>query len=186
MDDQNIPVEISDYFARATIALALASSQGDNPLVLVNDAFCRLTGYSAEDVVGRNCRFLQRDAENGEAKRQIHAFLQQDRQANVRTSILNFRKDGKPFVNLLYMSKLRGQSGEVRFLFASQYDVSRSQPDRLAAYDSELGGTLARLSPALAESGLALEGSLMVVANSAATIAQAKLTLADLNVADES
>ena len=179
-----IPTELNDYFVRANIALALASAAEDNPLVLVNRSFCQLTGYEVDEVVGRNCRFLQHDSDNQEARHRIHAFLRHPKQDTVRTSILNFRKDGRPFINLLYMSKLRARSGEVRFIFASQYDVSRSQPEKLASYDEELGSTLSRLSPALAESGMALDGSLMVIANTAATIAQAKLTLADLSTVD--
>lgn len=179
-----IPAELNEYFERATIALALASANGDNPLVLVNRAFSQLTGYDASEVVGRNCRFLQHEAENEDAKARIHAFLRHPQQDTVRSSIVNFRKDGQPFINLLYMSKLRERSGKVRFIFASQYDVSRSHPDRLAQYDEHLSAALSRLSPALAESGLALEGSLMVIANTASTIAQAKLTLADLQTVD--
>jgi hypothetical protein len=111
----------------------------------------------------------------------IRAFLSDDAQASVRTAILNFRKDGAPFVNLLYMSKLRALTGEVRYIFASQFDVSRTQPDRLAAYDTALGQTIARLAPVVAESGIAVEGTLITIANTAATIAQAKMTLADLD-----
>ena len=56
-----------------------------------------------------------------------------------------------------------------------------AQPERLSAYDAELGRTLGRLTPILAESGMVLEGSLTAIANTAATIAQAKLTLSDLD-----
>jgi len=178
---QNIPAELVQYFEASHIALALAAATDDNPLMLVNEPFRRLTGYDDEDVIGRNCRLLQRDADNREAREKIRAFLDSGRHASVRTPIVNFRKDGKPFVNLLYMSKLTTLSGEVRFLFASQFDVSRSQPELLSAYDSELGRTLSRLGPALAESGMIIEGSLMTIANTVATVAQAKLTLADLD-----
>ncbi|MGH1570672.1 PAS domain-containing protein [Methylobacterium sp. P31] len=147
----------------------------------MNGPFHQLTGYASAEVVGRNCRLLQRGAENRAARAKIHTFLDNDRVDSVRTPILNFRKDGRPFVNLLYMSKLKALSGEVRFLFASQFDVSRSQPELLSAYDVELGRTLSRLSPTLAESGMVIEGSLMTIANTVATVAQAKLTLADLD-----
>jgi PAS domain S-box-containing protein len=178
---QDIPIELKSYFESSHIALALAAVGNDNPLLLVNAPFHRLTGYEGADVVGRNCRVLQRDAENPEARAKIRAFLENDRLGAVRTTIVNFRKDGRPFVNLLYMSKLKALSGEVRFLFASQFDVSRSQPELLSAYDAELGRTLSRLSPTLAESGIVIEGSLMTIANTVATVAQAKLTLADLD-----
>lgn len=176
-----VPDELGRYFEQAHIALALAGVSDDNPLLLVNEPFHKLTGYDAAEVVGRNCRLLQGDAENREAREKIHAFLRSDGPSAVRTNILNFRKDGRPFVNLLYMSKLRALSGEVRFLFASQFDISRSQPELLAAYDAELAQTLSRLRPTLAESGIVVEGSLKAIANTVATVAQAKLTLADLD-----
>jgi PAS domain S-box-containing protein len=178
---QDIPGDLRRYFEGAHIALALADATGDNPLLIVSEPFRALTGYSDEDVIGRNCRVLQRDARNEEARAKIHAFLEGGQKASVRTPIVNFRKDGRPFVNLLYMSKLTALSGEVRFLFASQFDVSRSQPELLSAYDAELTRTLSRLGPTLAESGMVIEGSLMTIANSVATVAQAKLTLSDLD-----
>ncbi|MCJ2012410.1 PAS domain-containing protein [Methylobacterium sp. J-076] len=181
MHRQDIPAELQRYFEASNIALALADITEDNPLLLVNEPFRALTGYEDKDVLGRNCRMLQRDAANEQPRAKIRAFLEGGRQASVRTTILNFRKDGRPFVNLLYMSKLKSLSGEVRFLFASQFDVSRSQPELLSAYDAELGQTISRLGPALAESGIVIEGSLMTIANSLATVAQAKLTLADLD-----
>ncbi|MBE9607065.1 PAS domain-containing protein [Acetobacteraceae bacterium H6797] len=178
---RNIPDQIQDYFERSRIALALASAADDNPLLLVNGHFRQLTGYLDEDVIGKNCRMLQRDAENTEARQRINDFLRHEKDTNVRTSIINFRKDGQPFVNLLYMSKLRRADGTVDFIFASQFDVSRSQPELLLRYDQELSETLSRLKPALADNGIMLEGSLLTIANTAALVAQAKITLADLD-----
>ncbi|AXJ94570.1 MULTISPECIES: PAS domain-containing protein [unclassified Sphingomonas] len=177
----DVPQHLRDFFDRSHIALALAAAEGDHPLLLVNGPFRALTGYDDQDVIGRNCRMLQGDATNDEPRARIHAFLGKDGDASVRTLLVNFRKDGSPFVNLLYMSKLRALGGGVRYVFASQFDVSRSQPDLLADYDATLGQTLRTLTPVLAESGIVLEGSLMTIANTAATVAQAKLTLSDLD-----
>lgn len=179
MTSDPIPHPLRDYFERATIALALARAGHDHPLVLVNGGFRRLTGYEPAEVIGRNCRMLQREAGNAAAREAIHAFLRQDGMPSLRTPIVNFRKDGTPFVNLLTMSKLRGPDGLIRFIFASQFDVSRSQPALLADYEGALSRTLTQLSPVLAESGIVVEGSLLAIANTASLIAQAKLTLAD-------
>ncbi|MGW8135764.1 PAS domain-containing protein [Sphingomonas zeae] len=181
MYDIQVPSHLAVYLDRSPIALALADARNDNPLIFINHGFRELTGYTSEDMIGRNCRMLQRDADNSDARDRIREFLANDRQLNVRTMLINFRKDGSPFVNLLYMSKLRQLGGEMPYIFASQFDVSRSQPERLSAYDAELGHTLGRLTPILAESGMVLEGSLTAIANTAATIAQAKLTLSDLD-----
>lgn len=103
----DLPNELQSFLLQSRVALALASPDGDCPLLLVNDRFSALTGFSSGEVVGRNCRFLQRDAPNVEAKARIHEFFDTARQENVRVDLVNFRKDGTPFINLLFMSKLR-------------------------------------------------------------------------------
>lgn len=182
-DVPDLPRPLTEYLEASRVALAVASADGDNPLLFVNPAFCTLTGYSPADVVGRNCRMLQRDAPNLEARERIHEFLSRDRQPNVRVPIVNFRKDGTPFVNLLYMSRLSGADRTVRYIFASQFDVSRSQPEKLADYDADLAATLGKLEPIVGDAGMVVEGTLLAIANSAATIAQAKMMLSDLESA---
>ena len=180
-DDFFVPEPVRVFFENSPVALALASPAGDTPLVLVNGGFRTLTGYAPSDVVGENCRLLQRDARNEEARAQLRTFLADDTAANVRTTIVNFTKDGTPFINLLYMSRLRSLAGETRYIFASQFDVSRAHPERLQEYERDLGQTLTQLRPLVAESGIIVEGTLTTIANTAITIAQAKLTLADLD-----
>lgn len=183
-DFMEAPAQLSRYFAASSVALSLAAADGDNELLLVNAPFERLTGYTPADVVGRNCRLLQRDTHAGmnrQARADIHRFLANDRVPNVRSVMINVAKDGTPFVNLLYMSKLRDLDGQVRFLFGSQFDISRTQPDRLAQYDDVLTRTLARMDPLMTERGLVIEGSLLTIANSAAIIAQARYTLSRLD-----
>lgn len=175
-----LPKALREYFEQSRVALALASAEGDNHLVLVSPAFSRLTGYEPADVVGRNCRLLQRDAANVEARARLREFLARPSQPNVRTPIVNFRKDGMPFVNLLYMSRLRSIDGKAGYIFASQFDVSRSQPEMLADYDEQLTATLGRLVPIAGDAGIVVEGTLLTIANSAAIVAQAKMMLAGL------
>jgi PAS domain S-box-containing protein len=181
VQELNVPDDLKIFIEGSPVALALALPDGDHPLALVNPRFSELTGYSHAELVGRNCRLLQRDADDRDARAKLRAFLEDDAAPSVRTPILNFKKDGTPFVNLLYMSRLRSLSGPTRFIFASQYDVSRAQPERLQDYDQALGQTLTRLTPIAAESGIIVEGTLTTIAHSATTIAHAKLTLADLD-----
>ena len=178
-----LPKALVEYFEQSRVALALASAEGDNPLVLVSPSFSRLTGYEPADVVGRNCRMLQRDAANVEPRTRLREFLARPTQPNVRTPIVNFRKDGTPFVNLLYMSRLRALDGSDGYIFASQFDVSRSQPELLAEYDGQLAATLRRLAPIASDAGIVVEGTLLTIANSAAIVAQAKMMLAGLESA---
>jgi PAS domain S-box-containing protein len=184
MQDIEIEPALKNFFGNSSIALALASAERDNPLVLASKQFYALTGYDSTDVMGRNCRFLQQRpdgeyASNDDAKRKLHAFIHCE-DANVRTPIVNFRKDGRPFVNLLFMSKLKAANGKVRYIIASQFDVSRTHPDLLQAYDDALGDTLAKLKPLLDGHNVMVEGTLATIANSTSTIAQAKLALAEM------
>lgn len=180
---QDLPHDLEAFLSASHIALAIASPQGDCPLLLVNEKFSALTGFSNAEVVGQNCRFLQRDADNTEALARIHTFFAMPDQANVRTDLVNFRKDGTPFVNLLYMSKLRNRDGSVRYIFASQFDISRARADLLADYENALETTLTRLRPIMSETGAIVDGSLITMANSATMIAQAKLMLSTLTEA---
>ena len=175
-----LPQPLIDYFRQSRVALALASAEGDHNLLLVSAPFCPLSGYTPADVIGRNCRMLQRDAPNVEPRARLREFLERPNQPNVRTPIVNFRKDGTPFVNLLYMSRLRSTDGQTRYFFASQFDVSRSQPDLLADYEEQLTSTIGRLVPIAGDAGIVVEGTLLTIANSAAIVAQAKMMLADL------
>ncbi len=180
---------LRDFFENSTVALALADAGGDNELVLVNQQFRALTGYDDADVIGKNCRMLQHggtgeSALNEDARAKIHLFLSRQGAASVRTPIINFRKDGKPFVNLLFMSKLTSSS-DVQYIFASQFDISRTRPDLLDKYNAELGNTLAGIQPMLEGHNVIIEGSLATIASSATTIAQAKLTLAQLEKNDQ-
>ncbi|MEG8038292.1 PAS domain-containing protein [Sphingomonas sp. LR60] len=176
----DLPAALLDYLRPSRVALAIASAEGDNHLLAVSDRFFALTGYDPDELIGRNCRLLQKTAANEEPRARLREFLGNPAQENVRTLIVNFRKDGTPFVNLLYMSRLRSMGGKPSYIFASQFDVSRSQPDLLSDYDQELGQTLRRMTPIASEAGIVVEGTLLTIANSAATVAQAKMMLAAL------
>ena len=94
----------------------------DNPIVFCNPAFQQMTGYTFEDIKGKNCRFLQGPKTDKEAVGQIRTAIED--KADVSVDILNYRKDGSTFWNALYISPVSNDKGEVQFFFASQLDVS--------------------------------------------------------------
>lgn len=96
--------------------------QPNNPIVLANQAFLNLTGYSAEEVIGRNCRFLQGEGTSQETVAEIRRALAERR--DFTTDILNYRKDGSPFWNELHVSAVLDDAGELLYFFASQADVT--------------------------------------------------------------
>ena len=94
----------------------------DNPIVFANDAFQRLTGYDRDELMGRNCRFLQGSQTDQDTIRRLREAVETG--TDISVDILNYRKDGTSFWNALYLSPVRDDAGRIRFFFASQLDVT--------------------------------------------------------------
>ena len=110
----------------------------DNPIVLANQAFLDLTGYTADEVVGRNCRFLQGPDTAKSAIENIRRGLAKG-QHFVEVELLNYRKDGSSFWNQLLISPVHDDKGSVIYYFASQKDASSMRLAReLAATEKAL------------------------------------------------
>ncbi|EUB98349.1 signal transduction histidine kinase [Rhizobium sp. CF080] len=116
--------ELSAFaFQRTRMPMVVSDArQSDFPIVLANDAFLDLTGYSADEILGRNCRLLQGEATSRTALAQIRAAITQQREATIE--ILNYKKDGTPFWNQLHLSPIHDVQGELAYYFASQIDVT--------------------------------------------------------------
>lgn len=110
----------------------------DMPLVYVNPTFERITGFSREESVGRNCRFLQGDGEdpsNAQALAEIRKALATGGDTSV--VLRNFRKDGTPFWNDLYLSPIRNDEGELTHYVGVQSDISdRKHVENQLAYNT--------------------------------------------------
>jgi PAS domain S-box-containing protein len=94
----------------------------DNPIVFASDGFVDVTGYSRRDIVPRNCRFLQGPQTDKLAVRRLKTAIE-----NAEESVellLNYRKNGEPFWNLLYVSPLFDEAGTVRFFLGGQINCS--------------------------------------------------------------
>ena len=109
--------------------------EADNPIVFANDSFCRLTGYAREEVLGRNCRFLQGPESDPAAVERIRAAI--SAAEPIEIDIRNHRKDGTPFWNRLLVAPVRNAGGGVAYFFASQFDVTVER-ESLAARTREL------------------------------------------------
>lgn len=94
----------------------------DRPLIYVNEGFERLTGYSAAEVMGRNCRFLQGPDSDPAAVERIRAAVAGERECVVE--ILNYRRDRTPFWNRLSITPVRDETGEVTHFIGIQSDVT--------------------------------------------------------------
>lgn len=102
------------------------------PLVYINPAFERITGYSAKEMLGRNCKVLQGEGSDKRAIEQIRNGLRKER--DVQTTIRNYRKDGTPFWNDLYIAPVRDQKGELTHYIGIQNDVTarKEQEEKVA------------------------------------------------------
>lgn len=94
----------------------------DCPIVYASDEFLNMSGYAREEVLGRNCRFLQGDKTDAETVRQIRDAIENASEITAR--LLNYRKDGQPFWNMLTIAPVRGANERVQFFVGVQADVS--------------------------------------------------------------
>jgi PAS domain S-box-containing protein len=115
----------------------------DNPLVFANNAFCRLTGYSREEILGRNCRFLQGPETSQEAVQQIHNAVSTAQPLEI--DIRNHRKDGEPFWNRLLMAPVFDGNGALAYFFASQVDVTLER-ERLQGLETHNAALMAEVA----------------------------------------
>ena len=93
----------------------------DNPIVECNDAFVALTGYSATEIIGQNCRFLTGPGTEAELSEQLRSAIRERRP--VLVEILNYKKDGTPFRNAVLVAPIFGSDGSLEYFLGSQMEV---------------------------------------------------------------
>ena len=110
-------------FTRATVAMVITDPRiEDNPIVYVNDAFARLTGYDRSAVIGRNCRFLQGpDTAPADVARIREAVAAR---GEISLDLMNYRADGEPFVNRLVIAPIFDDAGEVIHFLGIQKEMT--------------------------------------------------------------
>ena len=94
----------------------------DSPIVYANKAFETLTGYSQEETIGFNCRFLQANDQNQEASKQISEAM--NKQESIEVTIINYKKDGTLFYNRLKITPLLDKKGRIIYYLGVQYDMT--------------------------------------------------------------
>ncbi len=101
----------------------------DHPIIAANPAFSTMTGYPMEEIVGRNCRFLQGPGTDAATARRIGRTVASG-QGCVEW-IVNHRRDGKAFWNLLFLSPVHDRHGRLLHFFGNQLDITKGFPEWL-------------------------------------------------------
>jgi two-component system, sporulation sensor kinase C len=138
-----------DIFKSVTSGISVASAQmPDLPLMYVNPAFELMTGYSLEEIQGKNCRFLQGSDRDQPGLTTIREAIAQKRET--MAVIKNYRKDGSYFWNELALSPIRNQYGDVTHFVGIQMDVTERVEFEMALRESEKLAAVGRLASAIA------------------------------------
>ena len=135
-------------------------NQSDNPLIYVNRSFELMTGYSAEEVLGRNCRFLQGHDGEQPALDEVRAAVREGRDCQVL--IRNYRKDGTLFWNELRLSPVHDSRGRCVNFVGVQNDVTERKrtEEKLQRAHDELEDRVRQRTARLAEANAQLEGEI--------------------------
>ena len=134
-----------DAVRRSGIPVAVSGPIADDcPVLYCNDSFSRLVGYPLDEILGRNCRFLQAPETDRKTVDQIRVALTAGEE--IAVDILNVRKDHERFWNRLQITPIRGADGSVEFFLSTQADAS----SELAAEEIrlQLATTLRQLADA--------------------------------------
>ncbi len=120
------PTKLADMIAASPIAAVVSNPRlPDNPIVDCNHAFLELTGYSREEVIGHNCRFLAGTETESELTAQLRSGIAAKRP--VMVEILNYKKNGTPFRNAVMVAPIFDAGGELEYFLGSQVEIVQNQ-----------------------------------------------------------
>lgn len=119
-----IPQVLSKILDSCINGVTLADpDQEDMPLVYANKAFETITGYTQEDTLGKNCRFLQGSDHDQEELVKLREAIKN--KESVEVTLRNYRKNGELFYNHLLMSPLFDSKGNLLYFLGVQYDATK-------------------------------------------------------------
>ena len=120
----------------------------DNPIIFCNEAFSFMSGYSQDEILGKNCRFLQGPETDRAAVAEVRAAI--EKREEVAVELLNYRKNGSTFWNALFVSPVFAENGELRYFFASQLDISRRREAEEALHEAQKMEAVGKLTGGIA------------------------------------
>ncbi|MDP3814123.1 EAL domain-containing protein [Pseudomonas sp.] len=123
--DLDIRIRTRAVEASVNAIIITDNEQADQPIVYVNPAFERITGYRSEDVIGRNCRFLQGSKPIQPALESIRRALHAEEEGEA--VLCNYRKDGSEFWNDLKVAPVVNDRGKVSHFVGILHDITEAK-----------------------------------------------------------
>lgn len=112
-----------DGVTRADVAMIITNPNlEDNPIVYVNEAFTRSTGYARSASIGRNCRFLQGEDTDKRSVDRMRAAI--DAEETVSLDVLNYKASGAPFINRIIISPIKDKNANTEYFIAFQREMT--------------------------------------------------------------
>ena len=113
-------------FSQAQVAMIVTNPNlEDNPIVYVNQAFTRMTGYARSASIGRNCRFLQGDRTQKADVDSLRSGVEANESASV--DLLNYRANGEPFVNRVIIAPVHDAKGMTQYFIGIQKEMRQNE-----------------------------------------------------------
>lgn len=137
--------EALEGFSRMRLSMVITNPAiEDNPIVYVNDAFERTTGYARSAAIGRNCRFLQGEETDKRAVDALRAAIAAGQ--DITVDITNYRANGDKFLNRLIISAIPDSKGKPLYFLGIQREMGNKETDGVAPeIDKELAAIMDRV-----------------------------------------
>jgi PAS domain S-box-containing protein len=142
----DLDITLSAMIQRSPIASVISDPRiADNPIIACNTPFIELTGYSVDEIIGRNCRFLAGpDTEPWLTARITKAVAERK---PTLVEILNYKKDGTPFRNAVLVAPIFDVDGELEYFLGSQVELDTDAPGSSSPRRRKAAALIKTLSP---------------------------------------
>ena len=125
-DHDMLDADFQNILQKMSVALTLSDAAiPDVPLVAANDAFLEFCGYDLNEVIGRNCRFLQGDRKNDVARADLRDAI--ENRSRVQVLLRNRHKDGTDISNFLTLVPITSIAGKRTFFLGAQFSLTDNE-----------------------------------------------------------